>query len=272
MTYSMPDTAPSMEQRVAEDACDFRHCSRFGWKRRVIPCSGPGGWKVSPPALRVKRVHTDRQPDDGYSMVELMVTLLVLAILLSIAIPTLIGASGAADDRSAQSNLVTTLTSATTLYQNDGQSYFENGVQDPTAFASALGTLQPSLTFHAGSAGTSTTLGSSGDLSTISVAVSADGNGLVLASYSLPGNCFYLVDNGQALIGTAGTVAPFVGTTAVTTTASAAPVGTVGLPTTAGISYVEMKGDTTKSDCNAYSPRTSGPPATIRYLTSGFPS
>ena len=137
--------------------------------------------------------------------------------------------------------------------------------------STALDAAQLSLAFKAGSTGTSTSQGSSGSLSNISVAVSADGNGLVMAAYSVPGNCFYVVDNAQALSGASIAVAPYAGTTAVTTTATSAPAGTIGLPTTAGTAYVEVKGDVTKTDCNAYSPRTSGSPATIKYQLTGFP-
>jgi len=205
-------------------------------------------------------------------MVELMVVLLVLGILLAIAVPTFLGTQNAADDRSAQSNLNTALTDAKSQYQNNGQTYYINGIQDSVAMAAALSSAQLSLDFKAGSTGTAITQGSSGSLSSISVGVSIDGNGLVLAAYSVPGNCFYVVDNAQNLVGPSAAAAPYTGTTAVTTTATAAPHGTIGLPTAAGTSYVEVKGDTTKTDCNAFSPWTSGPPATIRYLTSTFPN
>jgi len=238
----------------------------------VIPWSGPSGWRAKPPLLLARRFGGPDATDAGFSMVELMVVLLVLAILLAIAVPTFLGTQNAADDRSAQSNLNSALTDAKSQFQNNGQTYFINGIRDSVAMANALGVSQLALTFKAGSTGPAITQGSSGSLSSISVGVSVDGNGLVLAAYSIPGNCFYAVDNAQNLVGPTASATPYTGTTAVTTTATAAPVGTIGLPTAAGTSYVEVKGDTTKTDCNAYSPRTSGPPATIRYLTSTFPN
>jgi len=210
--------------------------------------------------------------DDGFSLVELMVVMLILAILLAIAIPTFLGTTATADNRSAQSNLNTALVDAKTQFQNNGQTYFVNGVQDAPALVNLLTNAQLSLVFRAGSTGTSTTQGSSPNLSTVSVAVSSDGVGLVLGAYSVPGNCFYVVDNSGTLSSAATGVAPYTGTTAVTTTAAVAPAGTIGFPTAPGTSYVEVKGDMTKTDCNAYSPRTSGSPATVQYLTSGFPN
>ena len=45
--------------------------------------------------------------DEGFTLIELMVVLLIMAILLAIAIPTFLGVKGGASDRSAQSNLDT---------------------------------------------------------------------------------------------------------------------------------------------------------------------
>ena len=237
---------------------------------RVIPWSGPQGWKNSPPNLRAKG-NPGREPTDGgFSLVELMVALIVLSILLAIAIPTFLGTTSAADDRSAQANLITAFTDAKVQFQNNGQTYYVGGVPDPAGLSTALNAAQLSLLFKAGSTGTSTTQGSSGMLSDISVGVSIDGNGLVMAAYSVPGNCFYVVDNTQTLSAASTAVPPYLGT-AVTTAWTTPTAGTIGLPTSVGTSYVEVKGDITKTDCNANSPRTSGSPATVKYLTTGFP-
>lgn len=54
----------------------------------------------------------------GFTLIELMVVLLIIAILLAIAIPTFLGVSGSARDRSAQSNLTNAITETITYYQN----------------------------------------------------------------------------------------------------------------------------------------------------------
>ena len=54
----------------------------------------------------------------GFTLIELMVVLLIIAILLAIAIPTFLGVANSAGDRAAQSNLTNALTEAKALYQN----------------------------------------------------------------------------------------------------------------------------------------------------------
>ena len=61
--------------------------------------------------------------DAGFTLIELMVVLLILAILLAIAIPTFLGVTGGANDRAAQSNLNTALTTAKTQETQNNQSY-----------------------------------------------------------------------------------------------------------------------------------------------------
>src|ERR1700733_12699297 len=59
----------------------------------------------------------------GFTLIELMVVLLIIAILLAIAIPTFLGVTGSANDRAAQSNLTNALTEASAIYQANAQSF-----------------------------------------------------------------------------------------------------------------------------------------------------
>ena len=65
----------------------------------------------------------DTGEDAGFTLIELMVVLLILAILLAIAIPTFLGVTKSANDRAAQSNLNTALVNAKSIFQNNSQSY-----------------------------------------------------------------------------------------------------------------------------------------------------
>src|SRR5580658_6283194 len=61
--------------------------------------------------------------ESGFTLIELMVVLLIIAILLAIAIPTFLGVTSSANDRAAQSNLTNALTEAAAVYQSNNQSF-----------------------------------------------------------------------------------------------------------------------------------------------------
>ena len=61
-----------------------------------------------------------KRDDKGFTLIELMVVVLIIAILIAIAIPTFLGARERAQDRGAQSNLRNALTAAKVLYADDG--------------------------------------------------------------------------------------------------------------------------------------------------------
>jgi type IV pilus assembly protein PilA len=85
---------------------------------------------------------TQRQDDRGFTLIELMVVVLIIAILLAIAIPTFLGAQNKAKDRSAQSSSRNALTNAKTLYADNG-TYADANIAN-------LASSEPSLTFQAG--------------------------------------------------------------------------------------------------------------------------
>lgn len=80
----------------------------------------------------------NRLNEDGFTLIELMVVVLIIAILVAIAIPTFLGQRETAQDRAAQSNLRNALATEKTIYAND-QAY--------TDVAADLGAIEPSLTW-----------------------------------------------------------------------------------------------------------------------------
>ena len=120
--------------------------------------------------------------DQGFTLIELMVVLLIMAILLAIAIPTFLGVKSGAQDRSVQSNLTNALTSAKAGYANNG-SYATAASSEVTVLTSA----EPNITFETGSATTGT--------NNLAVTVTSDGQQLLLVGYSQSGTCWAAVDN-----------------------------------------------------------------------------
>ena len=128
--------------------------------------------------LHQLRARLDREDEEGFTLIELMVVVLIIAILLAIAIPTFLGARSKAQDRAVQSNLRNALTAEKTYYV-DNQSYTDNT-------SSTLTNIEPSLTY-AGSLSPAT-------VGTVYVE-SFGATSVVLAAKSGSGKCFYLQDS-----------------------------------------------------------------------------
>jgi len=170
-------------------------------------------------ALDQKKSRTELEgAESGFTLIELMVVLLIMAILLAIAIPTFLGVKSGAQDRAVQSNLTNALTSAKAGYANGG-SYATAASLEVTSLTSA----EPNITFETGSATTGT--------NNLAVNVSTDGQELLLVGYSQSGTCWAAVDNEGASTALTGT--PSAQGVAYTSWAQSSSACSTTLPTTA---------------------------------------
>lgn len=138
---------------------------------------------------------TDREPpssraDDGFTLIELMVVLLIIAILLAMAIPTLLGARRTANARGPQ------------VYVRDALTAEADAWSSTQSFANGLAGDEPSLSWQTTGLG-STAKGhpvvetglysesvSSGVLT--ASATSGDADGVEIVAFGKDGNCYAL--------------------------------------------------------------------------------
>jgi type IV pilus assembly protein PilA len=182
----------------------------------------------------------------GFTLIELMVVLLIIAILLAIAIPTFLGVTSSANDRAAQSNLTNGLTEAAAQYQNAGQTYL--------GISSALSSSAPEYTWNASATGCSTGTPNCISVSSFDIATNNDQQGLVIAAMAKTGTCWYVAQlQATPVVLSSGETAPNLAF-------DKAASGTTGFQTlpgsgAAGTYYAKQQNATT-ANCSATYPTT----------------
>jgi len=202
---------------------------------------------------QMREFEGEEADEAGFTLIELMVVLLIIAILLAIAIPTFLGVTGSANDRASQSNLTNGLTEAKALYQNT-QSYTGIAVQ-----ASA-----PEFTWGNATACTVALGPNCMSYTAVDVASMADGAGVILGSLSKTGTCWYVMSLEAtplvppAFTDTGGTEQVMGSTVAAAGNQSfaATTAGPYAALATAGTYYSQVAKAASNGGCNASIPAT----------------
>lgn len=118
-----------------------------------------------------------RRGEQGFTLVEVMVVVLIIGILLAIGIPTFLGARTRAQDRAAQSNLRIAQTTSLILFTDSGD--FED------ATSTGMAAAEPQLTWIASNV-------ASTDEGTMSVGPSSFFSEFGAAARSDSGTCFFI--------------------------------------------------------------------------------
>ena len=149
---------------------------------------------------------TEQADEAGFTLIELMVVVLIIAILAAVAIPTFLGARSRAQHSAAVQNLVNATTAAQTIYATDNSSYAPGQTcTAPTTvvtlsdntFGCELQKGEPSLQFTEAA-----TVKATPDMVSLGVGTAGNATGnvqsIMMADYDSAGRCDYVLEIGSS--------------------------------------------------------------------------